>query len=93
MPGGFKVVSANGFTLAWVYALEGQVRSPGLAAALHRASLFRMMEEFGHGIVDSRPVVLLVVVTVLALLAATAVVARLRGTAPVDAAHRRRLPE
>jgi hypothetical protein len=81
------------FVTLLVGALEGQVRSPRLAAALHRASLFRMMEEFGHGIVDSRPVLLLVMVTALALLAATAVVARLRGPAPADAPHRRRLPE
>jgi len=74
-------------------AVEGQVRSPALAGALHRASLFRMMEDFGHGIVDSRPVLLLVMVTVLALLAATAVLARLRGPIPADAPHRRRLPE
>ena len=70
-------------------ALEGQVRSPALAAALHRASLFRMMEDFGHGIVDSRPILLLVMVTVLALLAATALLARLRGPTPADAPHRR----
>ena len=80
------------FVTLLVGALEGQVRSPALAAVLHRASLFRMMEEFGHGIVDSRPVLLLLLVTALALLAATAVVARLRGPAPADA-HRRRLPE
>ena len=44
MPGGYKVVSANGFTLAWVYALEGQVRAaspdslaPSEALALAKA--------------------------------------------------------
>ena len=44
------------FVALLVGALEGQVRSPALAAALRRASLFRMMEDFGHGIVDSRHV-------------------------------------
>jgi ABC-2 type transport system permease protein len=77
------------FAALLVGALEGQVGSPSLAAALRRASLFRMMEDFGHGIVDSRPVLLLVMVTVLALLGATALVARLRGPAPADAPHRR----
>jgi ABC-2 type transport system permease protein len=72
-------------------ALETQVRSPALAAALHRASLFRMMEDFGHGIVDSRPIVSLATVTILALLAATAAVARLRGPAPLDAPPGRRV--
>lgn len=77
------------FVALLVGALEGQVRSPALAAALHRASLFRVMEDFGHGIVDSRPVLLLVMVAVLALLATTALLARLRGPAPADAPHRR----
>src|SRR5262245_60562816 len=75
-----------------VGALEGQVRSPALAAALHRASLFRMMEDFGHGIVDSRPVLQLVTVTVLALLVTTALLSRLRGPLPADAPRSRRLP-
>ena len=77
------------FVALLVGALEGQVRSPGLAAALRRASLFRTMEDFGHGIVDSRPILLLVMVTVVALLAATALLARLRGPTPADAPHRR----
>ena len=42
------------FVALLVGAVEGQVRAPALAAALRRASLFRMMEDFGHGIVDSR---------------------------------------
>jgi len=75
-----------------VGALEGQVRAPALAAALRRASLFRTMEDFGHGIVDSRSVLQLVLVTVLALLAATALLARLRGPAPADVPRRRRAP-
>ena len=50
------------------------------------------MEDFGHGIVDSRSVLQLVLVTVLALLAATAVLARLRGPAPADVPRRRRAP-
>jgi ABC-2 type transport system permease protein len=75
-----------------VGALEGQVGSPALASALHRASLFRMMEDFGHGIVDSRPVLQLVMVTVLALLAATALLARLRGPAPADVPRHRAAP-
>ena len=48
------------------------------------------MEDFGHGIVDSRPVALLVTVVVLALAAAAARVARLRGPVPVDAPATRR---
>ena len=53
-------------------ALEGQVRSPEVAAVIRRASLFRLMEDFGHGIVDSRQVVMLAIVTIVALLIATA---------------------
>src|SRR6185369_12576677 len=71
-------------------ALEATVRAPALAAALRRYSLFRVMEDFGHGIVDSRPVALLVTVVVLALAAAAARVAGLRGPAPVDAPAARR---
>ncbi|HVT10315.1 MAG TPA: DUF4350 domain-containing protein [Polyangia bacterium] len=66
-------------------ALESEARAPALAAALRRYSLFRTMEDFGHGIVDSRPVVLLLSVTVLALAAATGRVAALRGPAPAEA--------
>ena len=55
------------------------MRAPAVAAALRRYSLFRMMEDFGHGIVDSRPVVLLVTVAALALAAAAARIAGLRG--------------
>jgi ABC-2 type transport system permease protein len=73
-------------------ALEGQVRSPAVAAVVRRASLFRLMEDFGHGIVDSRHVVLLAVVTALALLAAIAVLARLRGPLPEDTPRARRVP-
>src|SRR4029079_10287730 len=80
------------FASLLVGALEGQVRSPALASALHRDSLFRMMEDFGHGIVDSRPVLQLVTVTVLALLAATALLGRLRGPLPADAPRGWRQP-
>jgi len=73
-----------------VGALEAEVRSPGMASALHRVSLFRMMEDFGHGIVDSRPILLLSTVTVLALVAAVAAVGRLRGPSPLDAPRARR---
>jgi ABC-2 type transport system permease protein len=73
-------------------ALEGQVRSPELAAAVRRASLFRMMEDFGHGIVDSRHVVLLATVAVLALLIAALAVGRLRGPMAEDAPRARRVP-
>ena len=71
-------------------ALEAEVRVPAAAAALRRYSLFRMMEDFGHGIVDSRPVVLLVTVVVLALAAAAARIAGLRGPTPLDAPSGRR---
>ena len=73
-----------------VGALEATVRAPALAAALRRYSLFRVMEDFGHGIVDSRPVALLVTVVVLALAAAAARVAGLRGPVPLDAPGTRR---
>jgi ABC-2 type transport system permease protein len=63
-------------------ALEAEARAPAIALALRRYSLFRTMEDFGHGIVDSRPIILLLSVTALALAAATARVAALRGPAP-----------
>jgi ABC-2 type transport system permease protein len=72
-------------------ALEATARSPAVAAALHRLSPFRMMEDFARGIVDSRPVVLLASVTALALLAAAAALHRLRGPAPRDLPRVRRL--
>jgi hypothetical protein len=71
-------------------ALESEARAPGLAAALRRTSLFRTMEDFGHGIVDSRPIVLLLSVTALAMAAATGRVAALRGPSPLDSAPGRR---
>jgi ABC-2 type transport system permease protein len=71
-------------------ALEAEVRAPGVAATLRRLSLFRMMEDFGRGIVDSRQIVRLASVTVLALVAAIAAVARLRGPLPLDAPRARR---
>ena len=60
------------FVLLLVGALEAQVGDPRLAAVAAALSLFRIMEDFGHGIVDSRQVVLLVTVVVLALAAAAA---------------------
>ncbi|HSY40706.1 MAG TPA: Gldg family protein [Polyangia bacterium] len=71
-------------------ALEASVRAPGVAAALRRYSLFRVMEDFGHGIVDSRPVALLLTVVVLALAAATVRVTGLRGPVPLDLPATRR---
>ncbi len=71
-------------------ALEAEVRAPATAAALRRYSLFRTMEDFGHGIVDSRPAILLVTVTVLALAAAAWRLGALRGPAPDDAPAGRR---
>ncbi|HXJ22255.1 MAG TPA: DUF4350 domain-containing protein [Polyangia bacterium] len=72
-------------------ALESEVRTPALAMALRRYSLFRTMEDFGHGIVDSRPIVLLLSVTALALAGATVRVASLRGPAPQETSRPRRL--
>jgi hypothetical protein len=72
-------------------ALEAEARTPALAAALRRYSLFRAMEDFGHGIVDARPIVLLLSVTVLALAAATARLAALRGPLPLEVPASRRL--
>ena len=40
IPGGFRVVSANGYTLAWVYALEGQQHAASGSVQLsHREAL------------------------------------------------------
>jgi ABC-2 type transport system permease protein len=80
------------FVALLVGALEGQVRSPEMAGVVRRASLFRLMEDFGHGIVDSRHVVLLAVVTALALCGAIALLSRLRGPLPEDTPRARRLP-
>jgi len=71
-------------------ALEAEVRAPATAAALRRYSLFRVMEDFGHGIVDTRPVILLLTVVALALAAAAARIGALRGPAPDDAPTGRR---
>jgi ABC-2 type transport system permease protein len=60
-------------------AVEGQIDDPRLGAIVHRLSLFRMMEDFGHGIVDSRNVVLLLTATLLGVLAALGAVRALRG--------------
>ena len=51
-----------------------------------------MMEDFGHGIVDTRHVVLLVTVAAVALFLAIARVAGLRGPHAEDAPRSRRLP-
>jgi ABC-type transport system involved in cytochrome c biogenesis permease component len=80
------------FLALLVGALEGQLGTPALAALARRFSLFRMMEDFGHGVVDTRHVALLVTVIVLALLAAIGRVATLRGPLPDDAPRERRLP-
>ncbi len=72
-------------------ALEAEARAPAIAMALRRYSLFRTMEDFGHGIVDSRPIVLLLSVTALALAAATVRVVALRGPAPFGVPRARRL--
>lgn len=40
IPGGFSVVSSNGFTLAWIYALEGQqAAASGSVKLTHREAL------------------------------------------------------
>ncbi len=80
------------FLALLVGALEGQLGDPAQSALARRLSLFRLMEDFGHGIVDTRHVAMPVTVTVLALLAATWRVGRLRGPLPDDAPRRRRLP-
>jgi ABC-2 type transport system permease protein len=77
------------FVVLLVGVLETQVSSPALGSLLRRASLFRIMEDFGHGIVDSRHVVLLASVTAVCLGGAALAVARLRGPAPLDARARR----
>jgi ABC-2 type transport system permease protein len=64
------------FLLLLVGLLHTQVAGAAAAAVLRRASLFRIMEDFGHGVVDSRAVVLLGTLTVLALAAATGLTGR-----------------
>ena len=64
-------------------ALEGQVGDPRLAALLRRVSLFRIMEDFGHGIVDSRHLLLLASACTLGLVGAVRAVVALRGRAGV----------
>ena len=40
IPGGFRVVSANGYTLAWIYALEGQqAAASGSVKLTHREAV------------------------------------------------------
>jgi hypothetical protein len=39
IPGGFRVVSNNGYVLAWVYALEGQARAASPDKLLPREAL------------------------------------------------------
>jgi ABC-2 type transport system permease protein len=80
------------FVVLLAGVLEAQVRSPGVAGALRRLSLFRVMEDFGHGIVDTRHVVLLGTGAALALVGAVAAVGRLRGPAPADAPRSTRAP-
>jgi hypothetical protein len=36
LPGGYRVVSSNGFTLAWVYSLQGIARSADPLRLTHR---------------------------------------------------------
>ena len=79
------------FLALLVGALEGQLGDPALAALARRLSLFRLMEDFGHGVVDTRHLALLVTVTVVALLAAIWRVA-VRGPLPDDTPRERRLP-
>jgi ABC-2 type transport system permease protein len=67
------------FVLLLVGAMEAQVGDPRLGAVLRRLSLFRIMEDFGHGIVDSRHVVLLATVAVVGLVGAGRAVVALRN--------------
>ncbi len=67
------------FVLLLLGALEAQVGNPHLAELLRRLSLFRIMEDFGHGIVDSRHVVLLATVAVVGLVGAGRAVVALRN--------------
>ena len=80
------------FLALLVGALEGQLGDPALAALARRLSLFRLMEDFGHGVVDTRHLALLGTVIVVALLAAIWRVAALRGPLPDDTPRDRRLP-
>ncbi|HET6280905.1 MAG TPA: Gldg family protein [Polyangia bacterium] len=63
------------FLVLLLGVLEMQVAAPGAVQLLRRLSLFRMMEDFGHGIVDSRHVILLCTAMVLGLLGALRVLA------------------
>jgi len=80
------------FLALLVGALEGQLGDPALAALARRLSLFRLMEDFGHGVVDTRHLALLITVIVVALLAAIWRVAALRGPLPEGTPRDRRLP-
>ena len=63
------------FLVLLLGVLELQVAAPGAVQLLRRLSLFRMMEDFGHGIVDSRHVILLCTAMLLGLLGALRVLA------------------
>jgi len=67
------------FVLLLLGALEAQVGDPRLGALLRRLSLFRIMEDFGHGIVDSRHLVLLATAAVVGLVGAGRAVVALRN--------------
>jgi ABC-2 type transport system permease protein len=69
------------FVVLLLGVLEAQVGDPRVAAVLRRLSLFRIMEDFGHGIVDSRHLVLLVSAGALGLVGAVCAVTALRGRA------------
>jgi ABC-2 type transport system permease protein len=92
-----QLVAATASFVAFFVALlagvlEAQAQSATVASALRRLSLFRLMEDFGHGIVDSRHVLLLATTAVVALAAAAGAVGRLRGPTPEDVPRRRRAP-
>ena len=54
MPGGYKVVSAKGFTLAWVYAVEGQQRAASPNSLRHGEALALAKAIVGLGVGASR---------------------------------------
>ncbi len=82
------------FILLLIGVLEGHATDPRWARLIRRSSLLRIMEDFGHGIVDSRHVTALGTLAVLALLGALRVVSAFRdvGARGLRGAAAARLP-
>lgn len=80
------------FLVLLLGVLEMQVAHPAAVRLLRRLSLFRFMEDFGHGIVDSRHIILAVTAVVLGLLGTGRVLSLRTGRAIGGATAPRLLP-